>query len=87
MVSPILERIVIIEHTLSLVGVFLTLYFNNNPEIIFMCILNMCQHILKLIRFVIFGFTFGNTVNPIICYFHSFFNNFTLNSSLAAACL
>ncbi|ORX48153.1 hypothetical protein BCR36DRAFT_329773 [Piromyces finnis] len=85
--SPILERITIIEHTLSLVGVILTLYFNSNPEIIFLCSVNMCQHLLKIIRLVVYGFEIKKPVNPLICYIHSFCNNFTLNISLTAACL
>jgi len=88
-VPPYLEAIALVEHFLSLFGDIFTLYFNSNREILFLCFMNMGQHILKIVRILFLGFALDNfeVFNPTSCYIHAFINQFTMFTSLAAACL
>jgi len=86
MVTPTLEALALIEHFLSLFGDIFTYYFNVNSEILFLCVLNMGQHILKISRIIFSGFALENSSN-FNCYINAFLNFFTMNSSFSAACL
>jgi len=85
-VSAALEAIALIEHFLSLFGDIFTFYFNTNSEILFLCLMNMGQHLLKIVRILFLGFAL-NDVPPSSCYIHAFINQFTMFTSLAAGCL
>jgi len=88
-IPPYLEAIALVEHFLSLFGDIFTLYFNSNREILFLCFMNMGQHILKIVRILFLGFALENfeSTNPTNCYIHAFINQFTMFTSLSAACL
>jgi len=86
MVTPTLEALALIEHFLSFFGDCFTFYFNVNSEILFLCILNMSQHVLKITRIIFNGFMMENA-SKFTCYYNAFFNFFSMNASLSAACL
>jgi len=86
MITKNQEIAALLVHILSLMGDCLTTYFNNNMNIKFLSIMDIGQHLTKIIRIIIFGF--GLEHSPAwFCYLHSFLNHFTHNSALTLSCL
>lgn len=85
MITKNQEIAALLVHILSLMGDCLTTYFNNNMNIKFLSIMDIGQHLTKIIRIIIFGF--GLEHSPAwFCYLHSFLNHFTHNSALTLSC-
>ncbi|ORX83935.1 hypothetical protein BCR32DRAFT_291683 [Anaeromyces robustus] len=86
MISKNLEITALIVHILSFLGDTATIYFNNNIEVKFLCILNGCQHLLKIYRILVYGFALLNAPNW-FCYLHGIINAFTNEASITTSCL
>jgi len=86
MISKAKEIIAFIEHILSLIGTIVTIYINKNSNIQFLAFMNMWQHIIKIIRIMIYGFELLNA--PVwFCNLHAFFNYFSNNAVILIVCL
>jgi len=76
----------LILHILSFICECLVLYINKNSHIKLLCIYDIAQHLLKIIRIVIFGYEFIGS--PLwICILYSFTYHFTHNGSLIISCM
>ncbi|ORX75616.1 hypothetical protein BCR32DRAFT_285032 [Anaeromyces robustus] len=85
MINKYQEIAALIIHILSFLGDSFTLYFNNNGNIKFLSVLDMGQHLTKMVRIYLYGFAMEASPTW-FCYLHSFLNHFTHNSSLTLSC-
>ncbi|ORX78097.1 hypothetical protein BCR32DRAFT_270259 [Anaeromyces robustus] len=86
MITKTQETIALVEHIIAFFCDLATVFFNNNTNIKFLCFIDIGQHIIKIIRIVIYGFALISSP-PWFCYFHFFVNHFTHNSFISLACI
>eukprot|EP00833_Pecoramyces_ruminatium_P016084 jgi/Orpsp1_1/1190116/evm.model.d7180000076667.1 len=87
MVNPLHEKIVLGEHSVSLISLFFSYYFNDNSNIKCLALVDMLQHIIKIVRILCFGFQLDYGKTPyIFCIIHSFINDFTRNGVVTFSC-
>eukprot|EP00833_Pecoramyces_ruminatium_P008520 jgi/Orpsp1_1/1182552/evm.model.c7180000081738.1 len=85
MISKYQEIGALAVHIASFVGDLLTAYFNNNMNIKVLSLMDIGQHITKIIRILMYGFALEGSP-AWFCYLHSFFNHFTHNCALTLSC-
>jgi len=86
MITVFQEFSALFLHFLSLVGDLATMYINNNNEVVLLSIVNAIQHIVKILRIISYGFLMVNSPSW-FCYFHSFINSYTNNTTITLSCL